>query len=111
MPPGQGAVQAGAPPGSYAAYERSLQLTLAGHKPLEAPILSNPEKYPLLDPDHSRVHLLLARLYAREEMVDTAIVGYRLGLSLGGEGVLPHWPPASLWGKKRQWQQSCREFL
>ena len=96
---------------AIAAYERSLQLTLAGQKPLKAPILSHPEEHPLLDPDHSRVHLLLARLYAREGMVDTAIVGYRMGIALGGDGVLPHWHLACLYGKKRQWQQSCKEIL
>lgn len=93
------------------AYERSLQLTLAGQKPLKAPILSNPEEHPLLDPDHTRVHLLLARLYAREGMVDTAIVAYRMGIALGGDRFLPHWQLACLYGKKRQWQRSCKEIL
>jgi tetratricopeptide (TPR) repeat protein len=96
---------------AIAAYERSLQLSLAGQKPLMAPILSHPEEHPLLDPDHFRVHLLLARLYAREGMVDTAIVGYRMGIALGGDGVLPHWYLACLYGRKRQWQQSCTEIL
>jgi hypothetical protein len=96
---------------AIAAYERSLQLTLAGQKPLKAPILSNPEEHPLLDPDHSRIHLLLARLYAREGMVDTAIVSYRMGIALGGDGVLPHWQLACLYGKERQWQRSCKEIV
>jgi tetratricopeptide (TPR) repeat protein len=96
---------------AIAAYERSLKLTLVGQKPLKAPILSNPEEHSLLDPDHFRVHLLLARLYAREGMVDTAIVGYRMGIALGGDGVLPHWHLACLYARKRHWQQSCKEII
>jgi tetratricopeptide (TPR) repeat protein len=96
---------------AIAAYERSLQLTLAGQKPLKAPILSNAEVHPLLDPDHARIHLLLARLYAREGMVDTAIVAYRMGIALGGDRFLPHWQLACLYGKTRQWQRSCREVV
>jgi hypothetical protein len=95
---------------AIAAYERSVQLTLAGHQPLKAPILSHPSEHPRLDPDHSRVHLLLARIYAQTVMVDTSIVGYLMGIALGGDGVLPHWQLACLYGKKRQWQQSCKEM-
>jgi hypothetical protein len=34
------------------AYEKSLQLALAGHKPLKGPILPNPAHNSLLNPDH-----------------------------------------------------------
>jgi tetratricopeptide (TPR) repeat protein len=96
---------------AIAAYERSLKLTLAGQKPLKATVLSNPEDHRLLDPDHSRVHLLLARLYAREGMADTAIVSYRLGIALGSGWVMPHWHLACLYGKKGHWQQFCNEII
>jgi hypothetical protein len=42
--------------------------------------------------------------------VDTAIMGYRMGVALGGDGVLLHWHMACLAGKMRQWQQSCKEI-
>ena len=107
---GKGADQAGAPTEAIAAYERSLKLTLAGHKPLKAPILSNPEAHPLLDPDHFRVHTLLARLYEREGETDTAIMGYRMGIGLGGDGFWPHYRLACLYFRQRRWQESCTKI-
>ena len=95
---------------AIAAYERSLQLTLAGHKPLKAPILSNLEEHPLLDPDHFRVHTLLARLYEQEGETDTALVGYRMGIALGGDGFWPRYRLACLYFKKHRWQESCTEI-
>ena len=95
---------------AIAAYERSLKLTLAGHKPLKAPILSNLEEHPLLDPDHFRVHLILARLYDQEGETDTALVGYRMGIALGGDGFLPRYRLASLYIKKHLWQEFCNEI-
>lgn len=94
---------------AIAAYERSLQLTLAGHKPLKAPILSNLEAHPLLDPDHFRVHTLLARLYAQEGETDTAIMGYRMGIGLGGDGFWPRYRLAWLYFRQRRWQEFCAE--
>lgn len=95
---------------AIAAYERSLQLTLAGHKPLKAPILSNLEAHPLLDPDHFRVHTLLARLYEQEGETDTAMVGYRMGIASGGDGFLPRYRLAGLYFRQRRWQESCIEI-
>jgi tetratricopeptide (TPR) repeat protein len=91
-------------------YERSLKLTLAGHKPLKAPILSYPGGQPLLDPDHFQVHLLLARLYELEGETDTAIMGYRMGIALGGEGFLPRYRLACLYFQQRRWQESGSEI-
>jgi tetratricopeptide (TPR) repeat protein len=95
---------------AIAAYERSLHLTLAGHKPLKAPILSNPEEHPLLDPEHPWVHIFLARLYEQEGETDTALVGYRMGIALGGDGFLPRYRLACLYFRQRRWQESCNIF-
>ena len=92
------------------AYERSLQLTLTGHKPLKASILSNLEDHPLLDPDHSRVHTLLARLYELEGEIDTAMVGYRMGIALGYDSFWPRYRLACLYFKKRHWPEFCEEI-
>jgi tetratricopeptide (TPR) repeat protein len=95
---------------AIAAYERSLQLTLAGHKPLKAPIFSNLGEHCLADPDHFLVHARLARLYEQEGETDTAIVGYRMGIALGGEGFYPRYRLSCLYFRQRRWQESCTEI-
>jgi tetratricopeptide (TPR) repeat protein len=95
---------------AIAAYERSLKLTLAGHKPLKAPIFSDPGEHLLTDPDHSRVHILLARLYEQEGDTDTAITGYRMGIALGDRGFWPCYRLACLYFKRRRWQEAGMEI-
>ncbi len=91
------------------AYERSLTLALAGHKPLEGPIVSNPEGPRLLDPDHFHIHACLARLYDLKGESAKAINGYRLSIAKGCDGVLIRGRLARLYLKQRQWQRSGQE--
>jgi tetratricopeptide (TPR) repeat protein len=92
---------------AIAAYEKSLQLSLAGHKPL-GPILTVSEGR-LLDPEHFKIHAILARLYERLGDADTAITGYRMGMAKGYDGFWPRWRLASLYLKQGRWQLSLGE--
>ena len=66
--------------------------------------------FSILDPDHFRVHTLMERLYEQEGEIDTAMVGYRMGIASGGDGFLPRYRLARLYFKKRRWQESCKFF-
>lgn len=68
---------------AISAYESSLRLTLQGHKPLEAAILSDPDLAWRLDPMHGRTHAALAHLYARLGRRCEAIAGLRMSLGCG----------------------------
>jgi tetratricopeptide (TPR) repeat protein len=96
---------------AIAAYETSLKLSLAGHKSLQAPILTNPTAHRLLDPAFFRVHAILARLYELQGEIDTAINGYRISIAAGCPGVLPPLRLAHLYLKRGQWQESLKAGL
>ena len=70
------------------AYERSLQLTLAGEPLLERAIVTWPGDSRVEDPDHGRAHAELARLHARRGSIARAIIGYRMSIAGGHDGVL-----------------------
>ena len=61
------------------AYEHSLKLALAGHRPVDGALLSKTEQPRLLDPGHSLTHVRLAHLYTRKGCIAEAIAGYRMG--------------------------------
>jgi tetratricopeptide (TPR) repeat protein len=65
------------------AYEQSLKLALAGARPFNAVIATDPGGGRLLDSDHARTHALLARLYQRKGDDQRAITGYRIAIAGG----------------------------
>lgn len=66
------------------AYETSLTLALAGHRPLDAAIVSGQSpQHRLLDADHARTHALLAHLHARAGDRRRALTGYRIAVAGG----------------------------
>jgi tetratricopeptide (TPR) repeat protein len=91
------------------AYERSLQLTLQGYKPLQGPILTDGEDHPLLDPQHFEVHGILGRLYDLEKDPDTAIISYRLAVAAGAAGFVIRNRLCRVYLKQRQWRQAAQE--
>lgn len=95
---------------AIAAYEHSLKLALAGHKPLEEPIatfLGGDNLF--FDSDHCRIHARLAHLYALKGAISEAINGYRISIAGKYDGVLLRSRLARLYLKKNQWQQSALE--
>jgi Flp pilus assembly protein TadD len=95
---------------AIAAYEKSLKLTLEGHKTLKGPIVSDPGSHGLLDIEHCRTHAGLARLHALEGEYDRAISGYRLSIGGGYDGVWLRGALAYLYLKRRQWQNVVSEL-
>ena len=86
------------------AYERSLQLTLAGEPLLERAIVTGPGDGRVEDPGHGRAHAELARLHARRGSTARAIVGYRMGIAGGHDGVALRLRLAQLYLKQGEWQ-------
>ena len=91
------------------AYERSLQLALSGHKPLERPIARYGEEVCVTDPDHCRIHARRARLYELKGEVSEAINGYRISIAGGYDGVLLRSRLAHLFLRQRQWRRAAKE--
>ena len=73
---------------AISAYERSLTLAMAGHKPLDSLPRTNGTTIRLLDDDHWKTHAQLARLHERKGDITRAIAGYRLSLAAGHGGAL-----------------------
>jgi Flp pilus assembly protein TadD len=71
---------------AISAYERSLTLAMAGHKPLGRLPATDGTTIRLLDADHWKTHARLARLYERKGNITRAIVGYRISLAAGHGG-------------------------
>jgi len=67
-------------------YERSLKLALAGHRPLDGNILTDPGRERFADSGHCWTHAALAALYARQGDARNAIACYRLALGGGYDG-------------------------
>jgi tetratricopeptide (TPR) repeat protein len=86
------------------AYERSLQLTLAGEPLLERAIVTGPGDGRVEDPGHGRTHAELARLHARRGSTARAIVGYRMGIAGGHDGVALRLRLAWLYLTQREWR-------
>jgi len=96
---------------AIAAYENSLKLALAGHKPLGSPIASYIEDDRLIDPEHFQIFAHLGRLYEEQGDLTKAINHYRLGLGGGRRGVVLHSCLARLYRKQHQWQQFAQEMV
>ena len=89
---------------SIRAYERSLQLTLAGEPLLERAIVTGPGDGRVVDPDHGLAHAELARLHARRGSIARAIVGYRMSIAGGYDGVALRCRLASLYLRQGRWR-------
>ena len=85
------------------AYERSLQLTLAGERSVARPIVTEPEDGRVVDPDHCRAHADLARLYAVRGSSARAIVGYQMSIAGGHDGAPLRRRLAWLYLKQGEW--------
>jgi tetratricopeptide (TPR) repeat protein len=71
---------------AISAYERSLTLAMAGHRPLASLPATDGATIRLLDADHWKTHARLARLYERKGDITRAIAGYRISLAAGHGG-------------------------
>jgi tetratricopeptide (TPR) repeat protein len=92
------------------AYEQSLKLALAGHKPLEGAIATYTNgDHRVIDPDHGRIHASLARLYELNGSTTEAINGYRIGIAGGYDGVLLRSRLAHLFLKQDHWLGAAEE--
>ena len=86
------------------AYERSLQLTLAGAPLLERAIVTGPGDGRVEDPDHGRTHAELARLHDGRGSIARAIIGYRMSIAGGHDGVALRCRLAWLYLKQGDWR-------
>ncbi len=84
------------------AYQASLRLALAGHKPLRAPIATLPEPHRLVDPNHCEVFGQLGRLYEIRGEIAEAIKRYRISAAGVGAGPGVHWRLVRLYAESRQ---------
>ena len=84
------------------AYQASLRLALAGHKPLRAPIATLPEPHRLVDPNHCEVFARLGRVYEIRGETAEAIKRYRISAAGVGAGPGVHWRLARLYAELRQ---------
>ncbi len=94
---------------AIAAYEVSLRLALEGHKPLEAAILSDPDRAWRLDPMHGRTHAALAHLYARLGRRREAIAGLRMSLGCGYDAAQVRLALAANYARFGAWQKAAVE--
>lgn len=93
---------------AIAAYERSLRLALAGHKPLGEPIATFvDEGGRALDPAHGRIHARLARLYETKGAMAEAASGYRIGIAAGDDGFSTRGRLARVYARQRQWAKAA----
>jgi len=90
-------------------YERSLKLALAGHRPLDGHIVTEPGRDRLGDLGHCRTHAVLANLYARQGNARTAIACYRLALGGGYDGFLLRLRLARAYLKQGRWRAATIE--
>ena len=104
-------VKQGRPEPAIAAYERSLKLALAGHKPLGEPIATfMDERDRALDPGHGKIHARLARLYEMKGAIAEAVSGYRIGVAAGDDGFVTRSRLARVYAKQRHWGKASRAF-
>jgi tetratricopeptide (TPR) repeat protein len=89
------------------AYEQSLRLVMAGHKPLSELIASDDEQVRVLDQGHSRAHARLAHIRALQGRTKEAINGYRMSLGLGHDSALLRSRLARLYVKQKAWQDAA----
>jgi len=96
-------------PEAIRSYERSLKLALAGHRPLDGNIVTDPDQDHFGDPGHCRTHALLADLFAREGDLRTAIASYHLALGGGYDGLLLRLGLARAYLKQGRWRAATIE--
>jgi tetratricopeptide (TPR) repeat protein len=92
------------------AYERSLKLALSGGEPIERLIASDHGERRMSDPDHCRIHAVLARLYARKGDAVRAISGYRMSIAGQHDGAVLRSRLARLYLGQRRWREGVREL-
>jgi len=90
------------------AYERSLKLALAGLRPFDGVIATDPERGRLLDADHGRTHARLARLVERMRDRTRAIAGYRIAIAGGYDIPSIRFRLARLYATQRRWRDACQ---
>jgi tetratricopeptide (TPR) repeat protein len=90
------------------AYEQSLKLALAGHRPIDGVIVTDPDGDRLFDADHARTHALLAWLYERTGDIKRAIAGYRIAIAAGFDVPPIRFRVACLYARQRRWQDAWR---
>jgi tetratricopeptide (TPR) repeat protein len=87
------------------AYESSMKLALAGHKPIMGPIITNQsEDHRVMDPHHCRTYAQLAYLHARKGETARAIAGYRFSIAGGYDPLSVRTRLAYLYAQQRQWK-------
>jgi len=90
------------------AYERSLKLALAGHRPFEGVVATSVSPGGLLDSSHAHVHETLARLYDKAGDGGRAVTGYRLAIAGGRTRPSIRWRLARLYARQLRWHDAWR---
>jgi len=92
-------------------YEWSMKLSLAGHAPLDGPIITNESNAESLkDPDHIRIHARLAYLHDLKGEREKAIAGYRISIAAGYDRPWVRARLARLYLKQGEWRKSTHEL-
>lgn len=95
---------------AISSYETSLRLALEGHKPIEAAILSDPDRACRLDPMHGSTHAALAHLYARLGRRREAIAGLRMSLGCGYDTAAVRLALAGNYARAGAWRKAAGEM-
>jgi tetratricopeptide (TPR) repeat protein len=92
-------------------YEQSLKLGLAGHRPFDGVIATDPERGRMLDSGHGRTHALLAALYERKGDRKRAIVGYKIAVETGGDSASVRLRLARLYARQHMWSDARQHAI
>jgi tetratricopeptide (TPR) repeat protein len=93
---------------AISAYEGSLKLALAGHRPFDGVIVTSPDRARMLDAEHGRTHALLARLHERRGDHSRAAVGYRMAIATGHDVAEVRLHLARACARIRRWADARR---
>ena len=95
---------------AISAYEKSLQLSLAGHKPLDIYIITETGRLKLVDRHHFDVFAHLGRLHAKIGEIDEAINSFRFSIVGRNDKIRTRWDIACLYAQRFEWRR-CAEHL
>jgi tetratricopeptide (TPR) repeat protein len=88
------------------AYEHSMKLALAGHRPFDGVIATDLDAARMLDPAHGRTHALLAALYEQRGDCKRAIAGYRFAMATGYDVPSIRFRLARLYAGQHKWSDA-----
>jgi tetratricopeptide (TPR) repeat protein len=92
-------------------YESAMKLALAGHAPLDGPIITNDGSSQIFrDPDHVLIHTRLAYLHDLKGEAEKAITGYRLSIAGGYDRIWVRARLARLYLRRQQRREAVKEL-